>query len=176
MTFTTPLPEGIYHEDKFYAMNTDFKTWLKIDELIQSDLTEETKKIALIIALAYKNALPESIDAALTGVLDFYSGYNLSKGNNEKKLYSFEKDAPFIFSAFYSQYNIDLFEVNLHWWKFKALFNSLEENTLFGKIIRYRAINLEDVKDKERKKFIRKMKQLYSLGEQENIADAVFAL
>ncbi len=176
MTLTRPLPEGIYCKDKFYRLNTDFKTWLKIDEIIQSDMTNEDEKLAFILSLAYTSSFPENINDALSGVLDFYSMYKHGTGKNTKKIYSFEKDAPFIFSAFRSQYGIDLFNTDMHWWKFKSLFDSIDENTTFGKIVRYRSINTDDIKDKNKRNFIRKMKKLYSLDEEADIASALFAL
>ena len=176
MKFTVPLPEGVYHNDKFYPINTDFKTWIKIDELMNSSIVNETEKTATILSLAYKSSFPDNIDSALAGILDFYTMYSPEAKVGFKKVYSFEKDASFIFSAFFTQYGIDLFETDMHWWKFRALFDAIDENTLFGKIVRYRAVNLEDIKDKSKKRFIRKMKQIYSLGQQENIAEALFAL
>ena len=176
MNLTRPLPEGIYLKDKFYRLNTDFKIWLKIDEIIQSDIANEEEKLAFIISLAYPSSFPENINDALSGVLDFYSMYKKGSKKSTHKIYSFEKDAPFIFSAFRSQYGIDLFNTDMHWWKFKSLFDSIDENTTFGKIVRYRAINIDDIKDKNKKSFIAKMKRLYSLDEEADIANALFAL
>ena len=62
------------------------------------------------------------------------------------------------------QYHIDLNSTKyLHWWKFKALFNSLNEDVLFCKIMGYRAINLNKIKDKEMKKHYKKLKEFYKL-------------
>lgn len=62
------------------------------------------------------------------------------------------------------QYNIDLNSIKyLHWWKFKALFNSLNENVLFSKIMSYRVIDLSKIKDKAIKKQYKQLKELYKL-------------
>jgi len=62
------------------------------------------------------------------------------------------------------QYNIDLQEIKyMHWWKFKALFNGLAENTEIVKIMGYRAVNLSKIKDKEQKNFYKRMKKIYAL-------------
>ena len=62
------------------------------------------------------------------------------------------------------QYKIDLNSIEyLHWWKFKALFMSLNENILFSKIMGYRAINLSQLKDKTMRKQYKKLKDLYRL-------------
>ena len=45
------------------------------------------------------------------------------------------------------QYKIDLNSIKyLHWWKFKALFNNLNENIQFSKIMSYRAMDLSKIK------------------------------
>ena len=62
-----------------------------------------------------------------------------------------------------TQYKIDLQTADLHWWQFKSLFKSLDDNNKICKIMEYRAIDLSQIKDKEQKKFYRKMKALYRL-------------
>ena len=47
--------------------------------------------------------------------------------------------------------------------KFKALFNDLNENIQFSKIMSYRAMDLSKIKDKDMKKQYRKLKTLYAL-------------
>ena len=62
------------------------------------------------------------------------------------------------------QYKIDLNSIKyLHWWKFKALFKSLNEKTQFVKIMGYRAMNLSKIKDKEMKSNYKRMQKLYAL-------------
>jgi hypothetical protein len=43
------------------------------------------------------------------------------------------------------------------------LFDGLNDSTQFIKVVGYRSIKLSDIKDKEQKKYYRKMKQLYKL-------------
>ena len=75
-------------------------------------------------------------------------------------------DDSYIYSAFLSQYNIDLQDINdLHWWKFKAMFESLKEDNKICEIMKYRASDLSKIKDKEEKAFYKKMKQIYKLPE-----------
>ena len=62
------------------------------------------------------------------------------------------------------QYGIDLQDIEyLHWWKFKALFNGLAENTQFVKIMGYRAMDISKIKDKKEKKRYRELQRLYAL-------------
>ena len=100
-----------------------------------------------------------------------------------QRIYSFEHDDDYIYSAFLTQYHIDLQDIEyLHWWKFKAMFDALRPDCLFSKIVEWRSTDLTQVKDPKEKKFIQEMKQVYrlrkSVDEQEKldlIADALMS-
>lgn len=69
-----------------------------------------------------------------------------------------------IYTAFKTQYNIDLEEIEfLHWWKFKAMFNGLKSDNKIVEIMGYRAIDLSKIKDKEEKKRYKELKRIYAL-------------
>ena len=51
----------------------------------------------------------------------------------------------------------------MHWYEFKSLFDGLTEDTKFIKIIQYRSVDLNDIKDKEMRKFYIKQKKIYKL-------------
>lgn len=160
------------HTDSGLRIRTDFRESIKFELLMQDRTIEDNKKIRMILNLYYYR--PEQITdikKALEEIIWFYSGgdrkkikNNGNKENNKKQIYSYEFDAEYIFSAFMQQYKIDLNNIKyLHWWKFRALFTNLNEDVLFSKIMKYRAINLSEIKDKEMKKYYKKMKRLYAL-------------
>ena len=81
-----------------------------------------------------------------------------------KQIYSYEFDDELIYSAFRDQYRINLQTIPyLHWWEFKAMFSGLKEDNLIVKIMGYRAMDLSKIKDKEEKKYYKKLKKLYAL-------------
>lgn len=81
-----------------------------------------------------------------------------------KQIYSYEFDDEYIYSAFMTQYKIDLNSIKyMHWWKFKSLFNSLNDNVQFVKIMGYRAMNLSKIKDKDTKANYKRLQQIYAL-------------
>lgn len=97
---------------------------------------------------------------------EFYRGEDSFAKAGERKnraVYSFEYDDKYIYSGFLSQYGIDLCTADLHWYKFKALFSAFGDDVTFVKIMQYRSMDLGKIKDKEQKKFYRKMKRLYAL-------------
>ena len=100
-------------------------------------------------------------------------------GSNEK-LYSFEKDDTLIFSAFYRTYKIDIeAELDtLHWWKFMAMFNDLDEKSkLVGVYMYYRGLDINEssiykhASEREKQKIL-EMKNFVSL-ESKNIGSSV---
>ena len=161
------------HTDSDLRIRTDFRESIKFELLMQDKTIEDDKKIRMILNLYYYN--PENIEdvkKALEEIVWFYkcgdkienktSGRNES--NNKKQIYSYEFDAEYIYSAFMQQYKLDLNSIQyLHWWKFRALFTNLSEDVLFSKIMQYRAVELSSIKDKEMKKFYKKMKRIYAL-------------
>lgn len=82
-----------------------------------------------------------------------------------EQLVSFLFDAKYIYAAFMQAYGIDLIEQqgSLHWSKFSALINALPDNTLMRQIIDIRKTDLSEIKDKDEKKRIKKLKQQFSL-------------
>ena len=47
----------------------------------------------------------------------------------------------------------------MHWWKFNALFDSLNENTELKKRIAYRMMDISKIKNKDEKKRIRRIQK-----------------
>ena len=75
----------------------------------------------------------------------------------------YEADQAYIVSAYQQQYNIDLTVENIHWWRFKMLFNGLTEKTKIVKIMQYRSMTIDPKMPENQKKFYQEMKQLYAL-------------
>lgn len=172
-------------------IRTDFRESIKFELLMQDNKLNEEEKVKLALNLYYNLNDITDIKKAVEDIIWFYKGgkkeienvdKEVKKSNSkDKQIYSYEFDAEYIYSAFMEQYNIDLNSIKyLHWWKFKALFNSLNEDVLFCKIMGYRAIDLSKIKDKSMKKQYKKLQELYKLpdmrSEQEKEDDFAEAL
>ena len=162
---TDRLPDSLNIDGAEYPIYTDYRNWIKIDLILSDNKANPIEALSKAVILCYK-VLPPNLKEAVNAMLEFYRGRK-QEGKSETKaskaVYSFEHDSEYIYSSFLSQYNIDLTIENMHWWKFKALFSSLDSECMFSKVVQYRSINLNSVKDKEQKKFYRKMKRLYAL-------------
>ena len=162
------LPEGISIDGIFYTVNTDFKIWLEIADIISSKELNIFEKAEKTLALCYKDSLPKTFNSAISGMFEFYkcakeSTNHQTASSHDKPVIDLFYDSDMIAAAFLHDYNIDLFNTSMHWWQFKALLSSLSEDNKIVKVMGYRAINIGDIKDKEQKKFYKKMKSLYKL-------------
>lgn len=165
------LPQKVGNTD----INSDFRVSILFELLMQDNDYTNEEKVQQALILYYPNLQEiDDYNKAIENIIWFYKCgkedkdvNKENKKNNKNKqvqIYSYEFDAEYIYSAFMEQYKIDLNSIEyLHWWKFKALFNSLNENVLFSKIMSYRAIDLTTIKDKNMKKQYRKLKELYKL-------------
>lgn len=163
------LPRSICIHGKDYAIRWDHRAAILYEMLMLDNEVPAEEKPILALKLFYP-VVPEDWKEALEGIQWFYrcgddeqeKKRRGGKGNQDR-IYSFDYDAPHIYSAFLSQYSIDLTEVNgLHWWKFRALFQGLKEDCNLCKIMGYRAMDMNEV-GKEQKEFYRKMKEQYRI-------------
>ena len=172
------LPDSVFVEGNYYNINTDFRIWAELCSFMESSATYEEKILKLLID-GYTNELPPHMDSAVKALFDFMiQGKNDNHSSYEasEKLMSFSKDEGVIYASFLSQYGIDLYNVNLHWWSFLHLLNSLNEDTAFMKIVAYRSVNCQHIKNKDMRRFYRKMKYKYNITDianDEKIASAL---
>ena len=164
---TDRLPESFTIYGKECPIRTDFKTWIKLSEVMSSEQPVPDILVQMMKLVFYE--LPPNLEQSIKAIMDFY---NPSKEKAEhtkgekpsgKPVYDFAYDADLIFAAFMQQYNINLCESQMHWWQFKALFKGLTEDTFFIKVVQYRNIDLSEIKDKKQKKQYAKLKNLYKL-------------
>ncbi len=156
-----------------FKINTDFRTSIKFELLMQDNKVSEKDKVLLALNLYYDLSKIKDINIAIQDMLWFYrcgkeQKEELINSNSTedkaKRIYSYEFDADYIFDAFLEQYQKNLNKVkHLHWWEFKAMFNGLNEDTQIAKIMGYRSIDLSKIKDKDTKNHYKKLKKIYAL-------------
>lgn len=170
--------------------NSDFRISIMFELLMQDTKYTKEQKIFQALRLYYPNIKQiKNYEKAIDDLLWFYrcgkestnSNKKSGKGNQNKQIYSYEFDDIYIYGAFKQQYDIDLQDIEyLHWWKFKAMFDCLDDNTKFVEIMGYRAVDLRKIKDKQEKERYKKLKEAYRLpdmrSEEEKEADFADAL
>lgn len=181
------LPNKIWIDNKEYPIRWDFRVGILYELLMLDEDVEGAEKPLLALHLFYPE-IPKDWKMALEGIQWFYRAGEAEKKSHKKRshrkqerIYSFEHDASFIYSAFLEQYGMDLTqEKQLHWWKFRALFQGLREDITICKIMGYRSMEINESMGKEQKEFYRRMKALYRLpsskGEEEKLSAIEAAL
>lgn len=167
-------PTEIYIGDLKYKINYDFRYGLLFEELMNNKEISDLEKGQLALKLYLENQFIEDYEEAINQIFNFYLCGKEIKNTQTKKqnpVFSFEEDAGLIFAAFKEIYNIDLVEEELHWWKFKALFEALPDTCQFRKVIGYRAIKISSNMTDSEKKFYREMKKIYSLPDNRTQAE-----
>jgi hypothetical protein len=163
------LPTSVEVNGIEYEINSDFRTSMLFELMMQESELEDKEKILQALKL-YFPIVPKDIDEAVNKILWFYScGESIESKNGIGKgkaaqIYSFEYDDDYIYSAFLDQYGVDLQDIQyVHWWKFKAMFKALKEDNEIVKIMGYRALDLSKIKDKEQKAYYKRMKDMYKI-------------
>lgn len=172
------IPNSVEVNGIEYEINTNFRTSILFEMMMQDNELDDDLKVGLTLEQYYlTNDIDDELirhlinnkNEAIEKILWFYRcGKDTKKynGGNGKsvKIYDYDCDDEYIYSAFLDQYGIDLQEVEyLHWWKFKAMFNSLKEDNQIIKIMGYRGMDLSKIKDKEQKAHYKKMQKLYEI-------------
>lgn len=167
------LIDKLPQEYEGLKINTNFRSFILFELLMQDNNFNKKQKILLSLKLFYENEEVKDYKKAIDGILWFYRGgkeqkeekvNNKSEKKEKKQIYSFEYDAELIYSAFLSQYGIDLNDIEyLHWWKFKSLFEGLNDENKICQYMSYRAMDISDIKDKEQKKYYRNLKRKVAL-------------
>lgn len=170
------VPDTVEINGEEYEINTDFRISILFELMMSDSSILDRERILLALQLYYPK-IPdvEDFKEAVEKILWFYKGGKedkestaRNKGENtekkQKDIYSFEYDDEYFFSAFLGQYGIDLQDVeHLHWWKFKAMFAGLKEDTQLSKIMSFRAVTISNDMSDSEKKYYREMKRVYAL-------------
>lgn len=173
------LPKTVKVNGSPFLINTEFYIAMIFVELMSDRYLTPYEKIMQSIKLWYIETPPiktnKEILDAFNAIMWFYT---MGESEEEKKQQSqtvnriresnnrildYEADQAYIVSAYQQQYNIDLTVENIHWWRFKMLFNGLTDKTKIVKILQYRSMTIDPKMPENQKKFYQEMKQLYAL-------------
>ena len=168
--FYEELPTAILVDGEKINIVTDFREYIRFHDMIKSNELSNEQKLSYI--LQYFEKIPQNLPGAIKALGDFFALESIkldaSKKSNkpQRKLYSFSKDFPYIFSAFKKDYGIDLIDIPyMHWWKFNMLFDGLAEDNEIKKRMMYRGIDIGDIKDADERKRIIKIQSAIALEE-----------
>ena len=162
------LPDTVEVSGKYYKIFTDFRDWIAFFDMMSDAGIEQKQKMLTALAW-FLEKIPENLPEAYKALMDFASCSGMKKipenqdknsSNSGVPTLSWLYDSAYVLGAFRQVYNIDLIRMNyMHWWEFSALFEALPEDTPIKKRIAYRQVKISDIKDKERRKQILRIKK-----------------
>lgn len=161
------------------SLSNVFRANLIIDVLFADDMpwprsNEEDKyanieEKSLVLIDIFTNYIVKENDDGLLYDIDGNKMPSATNNNDEAEeiaSYSLTQDADYIYASFLQDYNIDLLDSRgkMHWYKFRALLESLRDDTTIKTIIGIRQAELPSGKgtEKERNELI-KLKNRYKL-------------
>lgn len=163
------LLDKLPKEFKGKAFNTDFRQVLKAFNLFKDEDLTDNEKTFIFVRIFF-----DSFDRnEINEYIEFLNWYILGADENkeseeEESVFDWEIDANYIYSAFKQVYNIDLSEVNMHWWRFISLFNGLPEGTKLSEIIKIRTMEIPKQTKENIKQIsaIKKAKNFFALNKE----------
>lgn len=174
------LPETVEVNGQEVSVNADFRVFILFEQILRDYELDKEAKVKKCLSLFYKENPSNLVEAvqqmfkfySMDFMNDFYTSNKSKVSKKNKKLYDWDFDQAYIYSAFLSQYRIDLQEIDyLHWWKFRFLFMGLDEDNKISKIIGYRDVDTSKIKDKEEKKHYEKLKKEFAIPERISIEE-----
>lgn len=172
------LPKTVKVNGSPFLLNTNFYIGIIFTQLMTDRNLTPYEKVIQSIKLWYKETPPtntnEEIHDAFKAIMWFYTmgekdeeeqsgGRRPRVKRTTARILDYDYDQAYIISAFQQQYGIDLTVENIHWWRFKMLFNGLTEKTKLVKIMQYRGMEIDPKMPEKQRKFYNEMKLLYAI-------------
>lgn len=180
--FYEPLPDSIMVNDMNYKVITDYREWIKFSDMLKSDIPVSLK--IEFLSEMFLDSVPdiyteEGLEATIDGITEFltmgvmdFQTEETQFGEQGGKGIYYDYDAPYIVSAFLRDYGIDILSIPyLHWWKFRMLLYGLDDKSQIKERIYYRTVDIRNIKDKEERKRILRIRRLITLPGEEYVSD-----
>lgn len=150
---------------KRYKINTDFRVAIECQEIATDEsIGDYERALAIIYKIFGAEGLSdnENHEKLLELATKFLScGKELDKEQKGEIDMDFVEDMDYIEASFMSDYNIDLANTKMHWWKFFNLINGLSNSDVGNCCVLNRVRNLRtyDTKDIKDPKQLEKIKE-----------------
>lgn len=165
-------PEYIKINNKEYKINTDFRVAVECQEIaLDENINDFERALAIIYKLFGNDAIKDSenYEKMLQLAIKYLScGKEVDTTTNEEPDMDFTQDMDYIEASFMSDYNIDLTNTKMHWWKFYNLMNGLSNSEMGNCCVLNRVRNLrnfdtKDIKDPKELEKIKNAKEQVAL-------------
>lgn len=163
-------------DGKTYKINTDFKIAIECNRIAQDESIGDLERaLAIIYKLFGEEGIntPDHYEKLLEMAKKYLlCGKEYDAEANEKPDMDFIEDYSYITTSFMSDYNIDLDNTEMHWYKFTDLMNGLSNSELgnccvLNRIRNLRNYDISQIKDQKEKDKIIKAKERVALKKKE---------
>lgn len=151
-----------------YEVDTDFRIGIMLSMAMTDKELSDMEKVAIIASLLFKDDFPEDsiqISECAQWFLNEWTHDNHKKGSS-KEVMDFDADQGRIYSAFLSQYRIDLNTERMHFWKFMHLLTNLDECN-FTRVVDIRNKDMNSKMTTEERKYYAKAKRTYAINKED---------
>ena len=127
------LPDTVMVDGRAFLIKTDYRIWIRF-------MQEAAKGKPFDCSYVFVADFPPYIP--ITALLEFAQPPKelpRQTEHNDAIVLDYKIDGDLIYAAFWEQYGIDLIETDLHWHKFIALLNGINETTALAKVMGYRS-------------------------------------
>lgn len=140
---TQELPSRLEWEGGSAVIDTSFRTWIEFDRMIREE--------RIVWGGIFTDGVPSG-DGWVEAAIKFWKSESTTPRQTRPQpnvlMVDFVQDGDHIVASFQQAYGIDLTVEDMHWHRFKALFNGLPDSTKMAKIMGYRDYNEQDAKRK----------------------------
>lgn len=165
-------PKYVKVNDKKYEINTDFRIAIECNRIAEdTSIGDFERALAIIYKLFGEDGInaQDEHEKLLELAIKYLScGKEVSGGSTEEPDMDFIEDMDYIEASFMSDYNIDLTNTEMHWWKFYKLINGFSNSEMgnccvLNRIRNLRNFDTKDIKDQKERERIEKMKKQVAL-------------
>ena len=165
-------PEYVKINDIKYKINTDFRVAIECQDIATDEkINDYERALAIIYKLFGEDGIntPQHYEKLLELAIKYLScGKEIDNKTNEEPDMDFSQDMDYIEASFMSDYNIDLTNIEMHWWKFYNLINGLSNSEMgnccvLNRVRNLRTYDTKDIKDPKELEKIKKAKEQVAL-------------
>ena len=165
-------PEYVKINDIKHKKNTDFRVAIECQDIATDEkINDYERALAIIYKLFGEDGIntPHHYEKLLELAIKYIScGKEIDNKTNEEPDMDFSQDMDYIEASFMSDYNIDLANTSMHWWKFYNLINGLSNSEMgnccvLNRVRNLRTYDTKDIKDPKELEKIKKAKQQVAL-------------
>ena len=164
-------PEYVEINGKKYKIDTDFRIAIECNEIALDTTIDDEERVLAIIYKLYGEKGLKDLDNH-EQLLEYGKKYlgcgKEVEDTNEKPDMDYAEDMDYIEASFMSDYQIDLSNTKMHWWKFNKLISGLSNSEMgnccvLNRIRNLRNYDLKDIKDAKERQKILKAKEMVAL-------------